>query len=77
MFTLIFGVEQEAAVTASVILWLITFASCCLVGVPMLFREGWSMGELRRMVREEEKTGEAGLLADAKQQAARSEERPH
>jgi uncharacterized protein (TIRG00374 family) len=77
VFTLIFGVEQEAAVTASVILWLITFASCCLVGVPMLFREGWSMGELRRMVREEEKTGEAGLLADAEQQAARLEERPH
>ena len=77
VFTLIFGVEQEAAVAVSVVLWLITFASCCLVGVPLIFREGWSMGELKRMVREQEKAGEAVLLADAEQHPGRPEERPH
>ena len=59
VFTLIFGVEQEAAVTVSIVLWLITFASCCLVGLPLLFREGWSMGDLRRMVKEQERASEA------------------
>lgn len=53
VFTLIFGVEKEPAAIASVILWLVTFASCCLVGLPMLFYQGWSMGELRRMARAE------------------------
>jgi uncharacterized protein (TIRG00374 family) len=77
VFTLIFGVEQEAAVTVSVVLWLITFASCCLVGLPLMFREGWSMGDLRRMVREQERVGEATLLADAERQLPHSEERPH
>jgi glycosyltransferase 2 family protein len=77
VFTLIFGVEQEAAVTVSVVLWLITFASCCLVGVPLMFREGWSMGDLRQMVREEEKAEEATLLADAEREPAHSKERPH
>ncbi len=77
VFTLIFGVEQEAAVTVSVVLWLITFASCCLVGLPLMFREGWSMGDLRRMVREQERAGEAELLDHAEHQPSRSKERPH
>jgi uncharacterized protein (TIRG00374 family) len=49
VLTLIFGVEKVPAATFSIVVWLITFASCCLVGLPLLFREGWSMGELRRM----------------------------
>jgi uncharacterized protein (TIRG00374 family) len=53
VFTLIFGVEKEPAATVSIILWLVTFASCCLVGLPMLFYQGWSMGDLRRMARAE------------------------
>ncbi len=48
-FTRLFGVEQEAAVAAAMITWLITFAACTLAGVPILFREGWSLGELRKM----------------------------
>ena len=54
VLTLIFGVEKEPAAIAAIVLWLITFAGCCLVGLPLLFREGWSMGELRRMARAEE-----------------------
>jgi uncharacterized protein (TIRG00374 family) len=81
VFTLIFGVEQEAAVTVSIVLWLITFASCCLVGLPLMFREGWSMGDLRRMVKEQERASEAALLADAERKPvhshAHSKVRPH
>jgi uncharacterized protein (TIRG00374 family) len=73
VFTLIFGVEKEAAATAAIVLWLITFASCCLAGLPLLFREGWSMGELKRLARAEEVAGEAALLAEA-ERAGKTEE---
>jgi hypothetical protein len=49
----IFGVEMEPAVAAAIVLWLISFAMCTLVGVPLLFREGWSLGELRHMAEAE------------------------
>ncbi len=65
VFTLIFGVEKEPAATATIVLWLITFTGCSLAGLPLLLREGWSMGELRRMARAEEQAGEAELLAEA------------
>jgi hypothetical protein len=65
VLTLIFGVEKEPAATASIMLWLVTFASCSVVGLPLLFRVGWSMGDLRRMARAEEQAGEAELLAEA------------
>ena len=65
VLTLMFGVEKEPAAVASIVIWLITFAGCCLVGLPLLFREGWSMGDLRKMAREEERSGGAQLLADA------------
>ena len=53
-YTAIFGVEREPAVAAAIVLWLISFAACSLVGVPLLIREGWSLGELRRMAKSEE-----------------------
>ncbi|MFZ3215097.1 MAG: lysylphosphatidylglycerol synthase transmembrane domain-containing protein [Candidatus Acidiferrales bacterium] len=49
VLTLIFGVEKVPAATMSIVAWLVTFASCSLVGLPLLFREGWSMGELKKM----------------------------
>ena len=67
VLTLIFGVEQEPAATAAIVIWLITFASPCLLGVPMLFREGWSMGELRKMAsagKEETKLAEEAELKE-------------
>jgi len=75
VLTLIFGVEKEPAAVASVVVWLVTFAACCLAGVPLLLREGWSMGELRRMAHEEERAGESQLMADA-ESAAAAKERP-
>jgi hypothetical protein len=49
VFTVIFGVEKEPAAAAAISIWLITFASSILVGIPLLLREGWSMGELKRV----------------------------
>jgi uncharacterized protein (TIRG00374 family) len=70
VLTLVLGVEKEPAAVASVVLWLLGFAGCCIVGLPLLFREGWTMGELRRMARESEQAGEAALLAEAEQGVA-------
>jgi glycosyltransferase 2 family protein len=62
---LIFGIRDEPAATMAIVVWLIGFAGCCLVGLPLLFREGWSMGELRRMAQAEERAGQAVLLDEA------------
>ena len=65
VLTLALGVEKEPAAVFAIVIWLVGFASCCIVGLPLLFREGWSMGELRRMAQAEERAGEAELLAEA------------
>jgi glycosyltransferase 2 family protein len=62
---LIFGIKDEPAATMAIVVWLIGFAGCCLVGLPLLFHEGWSMGELRRMAHAAERAGEAVLLDEA------------
>jgi glycosyltransferase 2 family protein len=61
----VLGVEEELAVVAAVVLWLVTFAGVSLVGLPLLFREGWTMGELKRIAKTEERAEEAALLATA------------
>ena len=35
------------------VLWLISFAACSLAGVPLLFHEGFSLGKLREMAKQE------------------------
>ena len=62
---LVFGVSKELALTVAILIWLTVFGSCCAIGLPLLFREGWSMGELRRMATVEERAGEAALLDEA------------
>jgi glycosyltransferase 2 family protein len=61
-FTRLYGVSQESAVAAAMVLWLITFASCSLAGVPLLFKEGFSLGELRRMREEEDQEIDREIL---------------
>jgi uncharacterized protein (TIRG00374 family) len=61
-FTRLYGVGQEAAVAAAMVLWLITFTSCALAGVPLLLREGLSLGELRRMREHEGEEIDAEIL---------------
>ena len=58
VLTLIFAVEKVPAATMSIMVWLLTFASCSLAGLPLLFREGWSMGELRKMATAAEQEAE-------------------
>ncbi len=53
-YTAIFGVEREPAVAAAIVLWLISFAMCSLVGVPLLIHEGWSLGQLREIAKHED-----------------------
>ena len=60
VLTLILGVDKEPAATGAIMVWLVTFASCSLVGLPLLFHEGWSMGELRQMAKAEEASGRSG-----------------
>jgi glycosyltransferase 2 family protein len=67
--TAAFDVAREPAATFAVIVWLVSFASCCLAGIPLLFREGLSMSDLRRISREEERESEAELLAEAERAA--------
>jgi uncharacterized protein (TIRG00374 family) len=58
-YTAIFGVESEPAAAASIVMWLITFAACSLLGVPLLIHHGFSIGKLREMAeREKEAAGE-------------------
>jgi uncharacterized protein (TIRG00374 family) len=61
--TKLYGVEQEPAVAAAMMLWLVTFASCSFAGAPLLIREGWSFGELKRMREHEVEQIEAELVA--------------
>ncbi len=74
-YTTIFGVEKEPAAAAAILIWLITFAGCALVGVPLLIHEGLSLGELKRMAEEEKKSEleEAAVGAGAKTNAPRGE----
>lgn len=77
VLTLIFGVDKGSAATMSIVVWLIGFASSCFVGLPLLFREGWSMGELRRMAQAEERAGEAALLDEAERGGKPSTQKRH
>jgi glycosyltransferase 2 family protein len=52
-FTKLYGVPQEPAFAAAMLLWLISFGACSLVGFPLLLREGWSLGDLKRMRQQE------------------------
>jgi uncharacterized membrane protein YbhN (UPF0104 family) len=63
--TKLYGVEQEPAVAAAMIVWLVTFASCSFAGVPILIREGWSIGELKRMRKHEGEQIEAELAGQS------------
>jgi uncharacterized protein (TIRG00374 family) len=52
-FTKVFGVEPERSVAAAIVLWLVTFAGCSIAGIPLLVREGVSLGKLREIAEHE------------------------
>jgi hypothetical protein len=63
-YTKIFLVKTEAALAASIVLWLITFAACSLAGVPLLIHEGLSLGKLKELAGHEK---EAAIESAARQ----------
>jgi glycosyltransferase 2 family protein len=60
-YTAIFGVENEPAAAAAILIWVITFAGVALIGVPLLIHEGMSLGELRRLAEGEKEREEQQL----------------
>ena len=58
--TVFLGVEKEPAAAAAIMLWLVTFTSCAVVGIPLLVHEGMSLGELRRIAGAERAAEKAG-----------------
>jgi uncharacterized protein (TIRG00374 family) len=52
-YTKVFGVESSTAVAAAIVLWLVTFAACSIAGIPLLIREGVSLGNLRELAEHE------------------------
>jgi uncharacterized protein (TIRG00374 family) len=58
-FTTVLGVEKEPAAAAAIVLWLISFAACSLLGVPLLFHEGFSPRKLREIAQHEKQEMEA------------------
>ena len=75
VLTVAFGVPNALAATMAVTVWLVSFASCCIVGLPLLFREGLSVSELRGITREGERVAESDLLAEAERAAHVEESR--
>ncbi|HLZ13101.1 MAG TPA: lysylphosphatidylglycerol synthase transmembrane domain-containing protein [Candidatus Acidoferrum sp.] len=68
VYTGIFGIEKEVATAAALVLWLVTFASCCIAGIPLLIHEGFSFGQLRKMAeREKEELAEEAARGVVKQ----------
>jgi uncharacterized protein (TIRG00374 family) len=64
VYAKIFLVKDEAALAASLVLWLITFAAVSLAGVPLLIREGLSLGKLKELAEHEK---EAAIETAAQQ----------
>jgi glycosyltransferase 2 family protein len=60
-YTAIFGVENEPAAAAAILIWLVTFAGVSVVGVPLLIHEGMSLGELKRLAEGEKQREEQQL----------------
>ena len=52
-FAKVFGVDAETSMVAAIVLWLVTFAGCAMAGIPLLVREGVSLGQLREMAEQE------------------------
>jgi hypothetical protein len=58
--TTIVGVEKEPATAAAIVLYLVTFAACSLVGAPLLAHEGLSLGKLRELAEHEKEAAMEG-----------------
>jgi uncharacterized protein (TIRG00374 family) len=75
VLTRVFGLAAGPAAAMAITIWLVSFASCCFAGIPLLFREGLSMSDLRSITREKERESEAALLIEAEEAADKKEPR--
>jgi len=75
VLTRVFNVPAGPAAAMAITIWLVSFASCCFAGIPLLFREGLSMSDLRSITREKERESEAALLTEAEKAADAEEPR--
>jgi len=66
-FTRLYHVPQEPAVAAAMVLWLVTFAACAIAGVPLLFKEGLSLADIRRMREREDQEIDSEILEHPQQ----------
>jgi uncharacterized membrane protein YbhN (UPF0104 family) len=62
--TRIFPIQSHTAATPTIVTWLNIFEGSCCTGVPIMIREGLSMGELRRLASAEAKAEWAGGQAE-------------
>lgn len=72
--TAFFGIRQEPAAAAAIILWLVTFAAVLFVGIPLFIRQGLSMHELWALASEskrEERLAEEEELAERAERVRR------
>ena len=73
-YTKVFGVQSETAVAAAIVLWLVTFAGCSVAGIPLLIREGVSLGQLRELAEhEKEELEEIAVHGTAVQRGGKGE----
>jgi uncharacterized membrane protein YbhN (UPF0104 family) len=68
VLSVILGVAKEPAAAAAIAIWLVTFVSCAIVGLPLLIREGLSVKELRSMARAERAAEAAGAHISAREE---------
>lgn len=61
-FTQFYQVPGETAFAAAMVIFLITFGVGSIVGAPLLFREGLSLGELRRLREQEAEQIDAEIV---------------
>ena len=73
VFTKMFGIPAEPATAAALLLWLIAFVACSIAGIPLLIREGVSLGQLGEIAEHEKEElkeiaahGSAGVEAGGK-----------
>lgn len=60
-----FGIETEPATAAAIVLWLITFAACSVVGAPLLVHQGLGLGKLKQLAQQEQEKEVAEFERDA------------
>jgi uncharacterized protein (TIRG00374 family) len=66
--TAFFGIRQEPAAAAAIILWLVTFAAVLVVGIPLFIRQGLSMHQLWQLASESKREEQLAEEQELKQQ---------